>query len=303
MSTRPFQVGDRVRIAEHLAPHFFGATHGTVDQLPVGTKFQDVQVDIGHGVYWFAATDLTLDPGAGFTDGQPVRALTGRHSGKVGTVTGKPTSDGWCLVTFQLDDGQRVGRYPSHELEPVEPLPELPQRVRGATLTASYVDADEREQASADDVPDGGATWWECPRSGCDTVIGEAGPVDPDDDYDPVREHVEGHERDDEGHEVSAPDPWPTREVTTIVTADGTAHRFETERGKCLTCEKSPTAHPITIRGERATILAVFPGSLRVRYSGIPDMLTVPLDEPDGSVLCHDDVPSLCSCRGGEVTK
>lgn len=99
----------------------------------------------------------------------------------------------------------------------------------------------------------------------------------------------------------ATPDQWPTREVTTIVTTDGTAHRFETKRGKCLTCDKASDAHPITIRGERATILAVFADSLRVRYSGISDMLTVPLDEPDGSQTCHDDVASLCSCRDGRL--
>lgn len=96
-------------------------------------------------------------------------------------------------------------------------------------------------------------------------------------------------------------DEWPVREVTTIVTTDGAAHRFETKRGKCLTCDRPVDEHPVTIRGERTTILAVFPDSLRVRYASIPDMLTIPLDEPDGTRICHDDVPSLCSCREGRM--
>ena len=65
--------------------------------------------------------------------------------------------------------------------------------------------AEELEPVSPDVAPTGGATWWECPRPDCTTVIGEAGPVDPHDDYDPVREHVEGHERDDERRGETVP--------------------------------------------------------------------------------------------------
>lgn len=128
-SNRPFRPTDRVRLAEHLVPHFYGQTHGTVDQLPVGTKYQDVQVDIGLGVYWFAATDLTLDP-----------------------------------------------------------LPDLPQRVRGATLTPSYVDAG----TSVGDTTT--VDTWTCPADGCDFVIGAVGPVD-DDEPDPFVEEVDEHRR------------------------------------------------------------------------------------------------------------
>lgn len=89
---------------------------------------------------------------------------------------------------------------------------------------------------------------------------------------------------------------WPKSEVTTLITTDGVAHRFETRTGTCLTCDVKTRDHTITIGGDRATLLAVFPDSLRVRYPGVPDMLTVPLDEPDGSKICHDDVSQLCSC-------
>jgi len=125
----PLQPGDRVRIAEHLRPHFFGATHGTVDRLPVGTRYQDALVDIGHGVYWFAATDLTFDP-----------------------------------------------------------LPDLPQRIRGATLTPSYVDA-EAEPSTVDE--------YTCPEPGCDFHIAADGPVDID-EPDPFQEEVDEHRRSHE---------------------------------------------------------------------------------------------------------
>jgi len=58
---RPLQAGDRVLIAEHLVPAFDGQTHGTVVEV-AGTRYQYVLVDVAGRVYWFASTDLTLDP-------------------------------------------------------------------------------------------------------------------------------------------------------------------------------------------------------------------------------------------------
>ena len=120
---RPLQPGDRVRIAEHLRPHFFGATHGTVDRLPVGTRYQDVLVDIGHGVYWFASTDLTLDPM--------------NPSGGAVTSTPAPSGDTNALVELDREEAQRDRTYAY-------------QRVMSAALEWEYADAYPDSPAAMD---------------------------------------------------------------------------------------------------------------------------------------------------------
>lgn len=140
VQNQPLQPGDRVRLAEHLVPHFDGQTHGIVDQHAVGKRYQDVQVNVGGTVYWFAETDLTLDP-----------------------------------------------------------LPELPQRIRGATLTASYVDAGVQPATSNLDS-------WTCSQCGWETHA--AGPVDVD-EPDPFQESIDEHRR---GHAPEEPVYQPGRE-------------------------------------------------------------------------------------------
>lgn len=85
-----------------------------------------------------------------------------------------------------------------------------------------------------------------------------------------------------------------------IITTNGTRHSFETARGTCTTCKKSSIDHPVTIDGEPATIIAVFPDDLRVRYPGIHDMDTVPHEDID-QPLCHDGVGRHCSCQAGQI--
>lgn len=117
----------------------------------------------------------------------PPAAASG-HDYPAWIVAYPPSDDEHPAVqALAIYDGLHRGLFRADELGAV---------VESSTAVTT-VEATVAETAT-DDVPDGGVTWWECPRPGCDTVMGEAGPVDPDDDYDPVREHVEGHERDDE---------------------------------------------------------------------------------------------------------
>lgn len=60
-ASRPLEAGKRVRLAEHLVPHFDGQTHGVVEEV-TGTRYQDVLVNVAGTTYWFASTDLTVDP-------------------------------------------------------------------------------------------------------------------------------------------------------------------------------------------------------------------------------------------------
>lgn len=78
-----------------------------------------------------------------------------------------------------------------------------------------------------------------------------------------------------------------------ITTTNGVRHLFETRRGTCITCGKPSDDHPVTIDNEPAAILAVFPDNLRIRYPGIPDMLTVPHEEIDQSGCTGEH----CACR------
>ena len=80
---------------------------------------------------------------------------------------------------------------------------------------------------------------------------------------------------------------------TTLATG---LHVFDGDSGRCRTCDRSAEAHPVTIAGERVTLLAVFPDTLRVRYPGVPDMLTVPVGDLDGE-FCHDAPIGQCSCE------
>jgi hypothetical protein len=98
-----FQPSDRVRLAEHLIPHFDGQTHGIVEGA-LGTRYQDVQVNVGGRVYWFAATDLTLDPEAPPQDHGPLAAVLSDRT--LAKVLSRPAHDTPSLV--ELDQQQAL---------------------------------------------------------------------------------------------------------------------------------------------------------------------------------------------------
>ena len=121
-TARPLQAGDRVLIAEHLVPAFDGQTHGTVVEV-AGTRYQYVLVDVAGRVYWFASTDLTLDP-------------TSPSDGAV-TSTPAPSDDTNALVELDREEAQRDRTYAY-------------QRVMSAALEWEYADAYPDSPAAMD---------------------------------------------------------------------------------------------------------------------------------------------------------
>jgi len=167
-----------------------------------------------------------------FSYGQSVRALTGRHAGKIGTIIAGPTSDGWWKVSFppaDLGKSRRFGRYPTEELEAVRTDDTVPASDAEVVeyVTGVHPDAQDEQATQVDE--------YRCNEPGCDYHVFAVGPVDID-EPDPFQEGIDAHRRSHEPEGTRIHRGWGDVTAVDVWAAVGDFHGLF----NVLAAEKSP---------------------------------------------------------------